>query len=259
MKIFDTHCHIADPAFDEDRGAVLTRMREAEICRANVVADPCEETPNQDKVFSLVEQYDFLYGSIGVHPHNACRWSDAAEKIVRETLKHPKCVLLGEIGLDYHYDLSPREDQRRVFDHQLEMAHELNVSVQLHIREAHADTMDILRSRRDRMPAGVMHCFTGDWETAKFYLDCGLYISLSGAVTFKNAPHLVEVAQNVPADRLLIETDCPYMSPAPLRGRRNEPSFIVHTLKKIASVRGEAEDACAEQLYKNSLRALGVN
>ena len=259
MRIFDTHCHIADPAFDVDRADVLSRMREANICRANVVADPCEETPNQDKVFALVEQNDFLFGSIGVHPHNACRWSDAAEAVVRETLRHPKCVLLGEIGLDYHYDLSPREDQRRVFDRQLDMAHELNVPVQLHIREAHADTMDMLRSRRGRMPAGVMHCFTGDWKTAKFYLDCGLYISLSGAVTFKNAPQLVEVAQNVPADRLLIETDCPYMSPVPLRGRRNEPSFIIHTLQKIASVRNEAEDDCAEQLFKNSLRALGVN
>ena len=261
MKIFDTHCHIADPAFDEDRGAVLTRMREAEICRANVVADPCEETPNQDRVFSLVEQNDFLVGSIGVHPHNACRWSDAAEATIRETLNHPKCVLLGEIGLDYHYDLSARDDQRRVFDHQLEMAHELDVSVQLHIREAHEDTMDMFRARVSEgiMPRGIMHCFTGDWKTAKFYLDCGLYISLSGAVTFKNAPQLVEVAQKTPADRLLIETDCPYMSPVPLRGRRNEPSFIVHTLEKIASVRGEAADVCAEQLFENSLRALGVN
>lgn len=261
MRIFDTHCHIADPAFDEDRADVLLRMHEANICRANVVADPCEETPNQEKVFSLIEQNDFLVGSIGVHPHNACRWSDAAEKTVLAYLKHPKCVLLGEIGLDYHYDLSPRDEQRNVFDRQLDLAFEHSVPVQLHIREAHEDTMSMFRARiaAGRMPKGIMHCYTGDWETAKFYLDCGLYISLSGAVTFKNARQLTEVAQNVPADRLLIETDCPYMAPVPLRGRRNEPSFITHTLEKIADLRGEDVEACAEQLFENSLRALGVN
>lgn len=261
MKIFDTHCHITDPAFDEDRADVLVRMREAGVCRANVVADPCEETPNQEKVFSLIGQNDFLVGSIGVHPHNACRWSEDAESTIRAYLKHPKCVLLGEIGLDYHYDLSPRDDQRRVFDRQLDLAYELGVPVQLHIREAHEDTTDMLLARvaAGRMPKGIMHCFTGDRNAASFYLDCGLYISLSGAVTFKNAQHLTEVARNTPADRLLIETDCPYMAPVPLRGRRNEPSFLPHTLEKIASVRGEEIDACAEQLFENSLRALGVN
>ena len=260
MKIFDTHCHIADPAFDEDRAEVISRFRESGVCRANVVADPCEEDPNQEKVFSLVEQYDFLCASIGAHPHNASRYDESAERTILEYLNHPKCRLLGEIGLDYHYDLSPREVQREVFDRQLELAYEKQVPVQLHIREAHGDCMDMLRSRlaAGRMPAGVMHCYTGSWEAAKVYLDAGLYISLSGALTFKNAPKLQEVCRNVPADRLLIETDCPYMAPVPLRGRRNEPAFITHTLAKAAELREISPERMAEQLYANALRIFGL-
>jgi len=260
MQIFDTHCHIADPAFDEDRAAVLSRMREECVCRANVVADPCEEEPNQEKVFSIVEENDFLVASIGAHPHNASRYNDEAEKIILAYLQHPKCRLLGEIGLDYHYDLSPREVQREVFDRQLNLAYDLNRTVQLHIREAHGDCMDMLRARAKagRMPKGIMHCFTGSWECAKVYLDLGLYISLSGAVTFKNAPKLAEVAVNTPADRLLIETDCPYMAPVPLRGKRNEPAFVEHTLVKIAALREISPDKMAQQLWNNSNAAMGL-
>ena len=198
--------------------------------------------------------------AIGAHPHNACRYSDDAEAAILHYLSHPKCRLLGEIGLDYHYDLSPREVQRDVFDRQLELAYERQVPVQLHIREAHGDCMDMLRSRLSagRMPAGVMHCYTGSWEAAKVYLDAGLYISLSGALTFKNAPKLQEVCRNVPADRLLIETDCPYMAPVPLRGRRNEPAFITNTLAKAAELREISPERMAEQLYENALRIFGL-
>ena len=260
MRLFDTHCHIADEKFDEDRAEMIARFLDAGVARALVVADPREEAPNQEKVFALVDQCDFLYGAIGVHPHNASGWDADAEATVRRYLAHPRCRLLGEIGLDYHYDLSPRDIQRQVFDIQLDMAFELGVPVQLHIREAHGDCLDMLRSRAKagRMPAGIMHCYTGSWESAKIYLDLGLYISLSGAVTFKNAPKLAEVAVNVPADRLLIETDCPYMAPVPLRGRRNEPAFLAHTFTKVAGLRGASPDALAEQLWRNSCAALRV-
>lgn len=261
MRLFDTHCHIADEKFDEDRAEMIARFLDAGVARALVVADPREEVPNQEKVFALVDQYDFLYGAIGVHPHNASGWDADAEATVRRYLAHPKCRLLGEIGLDYHYDLSPRDVQRQVFDIQLDMAFELGVPVQLHIREAHGDCLDMLRSRAKagRMPAGIMHCYTGSWESAKIYLDLGLYISLSGAVTFKNAPKLAEVAVNVPADRLLIETDCPYMAPVPLRGRRNEPAFIAHTFTKVAELRGASPDALAEQLWRNSCAIMRID
>lgn len=258
MQLFDTHCHIADPAFDADRQEVIGRFLDAGVRRALVVADPCEETPNQEKVFDLVRQHDFLYAAIGVHPHNACRYGAQAEQTLQKYVQDPRCRLWGEIGLDYHYDLSPREDQRRVFDRQLDLAYERGLSVQLHIREAHGDCMDMLRARAaaGRMPRGIMHCYTGSWEAAKIYLDLGLYISLSGAVTFKNAPKLSEVAANVPGDRLLIETDCPYMAPVPLRGRRNEPSFLTHTLSRVAQLRGESPDQTARQLWQNACAAL---
>ena len=260
MRIFDTHCHLTDERFDEDRGEVIARMREAGVCRANVVADPCEEEPNQRKVLALVEEHDFLVFSIGAHPHNASRYDSDAEAEVLHYIEHPRCCLLGEIGLDYHYDLSPRDAQRRVFDRQLDLAFERNIPVQLHIREAHGDCMDMLRERAaaGRMPEGIMHCYTGSWEAAKVYLDLGMYISLSGALTFKNAPKLREVVENIPVDRLLIETDCPYMSPVPMRGRRNEPAYLTHTLAAAAAFRGESPDGLADQLYENALRALGL-
>lgn len=260
MRLFDTHCHIASECFDEDIENVIQRFLDVGGARALVVADPCETPANQEKVFNLIDRYDFLYGAIGVHPHNASGWNAEIEGIVDRYLKHPKCRLLGEIGLDYHYDLSPRDVQQRVFDHQLDMAFDRKIPVQLHIREAHSDCMDLLRARvaAGRMPEGVMHCFTGSWECAKVYLDMGLYISLSGAVTFKNAPKLTEVAQNVPADRLLVETDCPYMTPVPLRGQRNEPAYVAYTVAKIAEIRSVAPDKMAEQLYQNALNALHV-
>ena len=258
MRIFDTHCHLADERFEGDLGDVIARMREAGVCRANVVADPCEEEPNQVRVVALAEEHDFLVFSIGVHPHNASRYGAAAEAEILHYIAHPKCRLLGEIGLDYHYDLSPRDAQRDVFDRQLDLAFERNIPVQLHIREAHGDCMDMLRARAaaGRMPAGIMHCYPGSWEAAKVYLDMGFYISLSGALTFKNAPKLREVVQNIPMDKLLIETDCPYMSPVPMRGRRNEPAYLVHTLAAAAAFREISPDGLADQLYENSLRAL---
>lgn len=260
MRLFDTHCHITDPRFDDDRNAVIERFRAAGVERALVVADPREDIPNETAVFTLAEEYDFLYAAIGVHPHNASGFNADAEDTLRRYLAHPKCRLLGEIGLDYHYDLSPRVIQRDVFDVQLDMAWALDIPVQLHIREAHGDCMDMLRERAKagRMPAGIMHCYTGSWEAAKVYLDLGMYISLSGALTFKNAPKLTEVAANTPADRLLIETDCPYMAPVPLRGRRNEPAYIVHTFQKLAEIRGGDPEALSEQLWQNACAALRV-
>ena len=260
MQIFDTHCHIADESFDADRSDVIARMRENCVCRANVIADPCDETPNQEKVFSIAEEHDFLCASIGVHPHNARNYNAAAEKIILSYLEHPKCALFGEIGLDYHYDLSPREVQMQVFARQLDLAYDLGRTVQLHIREAHEDCIRLLRDRaeRGRMPRGIMHCYTDGWENAQVYLDLGLYISFSGALTFKNSLRLQEVCEKMPGERILVETDCPYMAPVPLRGKRCEPSFVTHTLAKAAAIRGEGPDSFAEMVYANSLRALNI-
>ena len=257
MGIFDTHTHISLDQFAEDRDDVIARMRAAGVRRALVVVDSTEDVPF---AVSLCETHDFLYLAAGVHPHNASKYDGAAEKITREVANHPKFVCVGEIGLDYHYDLSPREAQKEVFARQIALAYELKKPMQLHIREAHGDNIDLLRAAKatGRLPAGIMHCYTGSWESAKIYLDLGMYISLTGAVTFKNAPKLSEVAQNVPLDRLLVETDCPYMAPVPLRGRRNEPAFIVHTVAKIAQLRGMKPEALAEATYENACRAFNL-
>ena len=254
MKLFDTHCHISLDSFAEDQEEVLRRMAEAGVRRAVLAVDPTE---GLEEAFRLAEAHDFLNVAVGVHPHNAKDYTPAIEEALLEALTHPKTVCLGEIGLDYHYDFSPREAQRAVFERQLDLALARDIPVQLHIREAHGETMELVRARHKegRMPAGIMHCFTGAWECAKTYLTAGLYISLSGAVTFKNAPKLAEVARNVPADRLLIETDCPYMAPVPMRGRRNEPAFVAYTCAKVAELREISPDAAAEMTYENALRA----
>ena len=260
MMLFDTHCHIADEAFDADREAVIDRFRAAGVLRALVVADPCEETPNQQAVFDLAARHAFLYAAAGVHPHNASRYTAEIEAGLGELIRRPKCLLWGEIGLDYHYDLSPRDVQREVFDRQLDLAYAAGKPVQLHIREAHGDCMDMLRARAaaGRMPSGIMHCYTGSWEAAKVYLDLGLYISLSGAVTFKNAPKLAEVAQNTPAGRLLIETDCPYMAPVPLRGTRNDPCNVKLVAKFLADRRGMDVEELAHITAENGKRLFSI-
>ena len=162
-----------------------------------------------------------------MHPHTASAWDAARAARLEGFLQHPKVKCLGEIGLDYHYDLSPRPKQLEAFEAQLDMALQRNLPVALHIREAHGEATDILRARyrAGRLPDCLLHCYSGSWESAKTYLSMGCYVSLSGSVTFKNAPKLHEVAVNVPLDRLLIETDCPYLAPEPMRGRRNEPSL----------------------------------
>ena len=258
MNIFDTHCHISLQHFDEDRAEVIASMREAGVTRATIAVDSTEDVPFAIK---LCEEHDFLYFVAGVHPHNAIKYTDEAEKITIEAAKHPKFTCVGEIGLDYHYDMSPRETQREVFQRQLDLACELGKPVQLHIRDAHGECMDMLRERAKtgRMPGGIMHCFTGSWECAKVYLDLGLYVSLSGAVTFKNAPKLTEVAANMPIDRLLVETDCPFMTPVPLRGKRNEPAYTVYTVNKIAEIRGMDPEELSEITTANALCAFGIS
>lgn len=257
MRLFDTHAHITDERFDEDRQAVIDRLTEAGVELMLLVGDGSQE---EQPVYPLAEAHPNFYAATGVHPHDASAWNAAARERIIRWMAHPKSVALGEIGLDYHYDLSPRDVQRRAFDEQLDLAYELGKPVILHIREAHGDATDILTShmKAGRMPAGVMHCYTGSWESAKQYLAMGLYVSFSGAVTFKNAPKLSEVAVNLPADRILVETDCPYMAPVPMRGRRNEPAFVAYTAAKIAELRGVDAEELALQTLENGRRLFGI-
>ena len=254
MKIFDTHAHLLDEAFDADRYELIGSLPEKGITR---VMEACCDEAEIDRVIELVDRVPFFCGSAGVHPHSADEWNPSTADHIRRALRHEKMLAVGEIGLDYHYDFSPRDIQKKVLDEQLSLAKEMDLPVILHDREAHGDMMDLLRAHRDGLK-GIMHCFSGSYETARECLDLGLYIAFGGALTFKNAVRPIEVVQKLPADRLLIETDCPYMTPVPFRGKRNDPSYILLTLEKMAEVRGEDREELAEKLYANALDVYGI-
>ena len=253
MPLFDTHCHLTDPRFQEDLPQVIERMRQAGVELAVVVGDAAQDPAS---AFDLCREHAFLYAAAGVHPHDASCWDEGRAQMLEAWMGREKAVALGEIGLDYHYDLSPRPQQRLAFDDQLDMAYRLNKPAILHIREAHGEATAILsaRWRAGRLPLCVMHCYSGSWENARTYLDMGMYLSFTGSVTFKNAAKLPEVAQKMPLDRLMVETDCPYMAPVPMRGRRNEPAYVAYTAACIAQLRGMDPQDLAQAAYDNGRR-----
>jgi len=250
MKLFDTHCHLLDARYNEDRDAVLARMRAAGVLLA---LEACTELDDIPGLLALVRETEGLYGSIGVHPHYASSWDAAAAQTVDGALGGEKIIALGEVGLDYHYDFSARDVQRACFAEQLEIAAASGLPVMIHNREAHGDVMDILRAHRKGL-RGVMHCFSGSYETARDCVDLGLYIAFGGSMTFKNAVNLRDAAKRLPLERILLETDCPYMAPTPLRGQRNEPAYMAqYTLGVLAEVRGMDAEEVADRVWGNSL------
>lgn len=255
MEFIDTHAHLYDPAFDEDRAEVIERYRNAGgrelIC---VAFDLATVAP----AAGLAEEYEFIYASAGIHPHDA---GDVPENFLEQLAewgRHPGVVAVGEMGLDYYRDLSPRYVQRQVFRQQLALARELNKPVIIHDREAHADVLDILRRDGAGRAGGVMHCFSGDREMAGECIEMGLYISLAGPVTYKNAGKVKEVAASVPLDRLLIETDAPYLAPAPKRGRRNEPAYVQYVAEEVARLRDMEPEKLAAACAANARRLFGL-
>lgn len=256
--LFDTHAHLEDAKFDEDREQVIVRLTEAGVSRLMLVGDGARDP---SLTLELARRHPFMACAVGVHPHDAKDYDEAREALLRGWLAQPQVKALGEIGLDYHYDLSPRQAQRAAFDRQLELAMELGLPVILHVREAHGEATELLRARAraGRLPSGVMHCYTGSWESAKGYLDMGLMISFSGSVTFKNAAKVWEVAQKAPVDRILVETDCPYMAPVPLRGRRNEPAFVGYTAARVAELRGMDPEELGGRTLQNGLEVFGLS
>lgn len=241
LRIFDSHAHYDSERYDEDRDAVLSQMPQNGIC---AVVNCASDVDSACKSIYLAEKYPFIYAAVGIHPHEAEAVADNYLSVLKELSKHEKVVAIGEIGLDYHYDFSPRDIQKGVLCEQIKLAKELNLPVILHDREAHGDMYEILENLRPQK--GVMHCFSGSVELMKQSVKLGLYIGLGGAVTFKNARVPLEVAQAVPLDRLLLETDAPYMTPVPYRGERNNSKFIELVAEKIAEVRGiTAEEVCA--------------
>ena len=255
MNYFDTHAHLCDEKFDSDREALIAALPERGLALCINVACEADEF---DVTRDLTRRYPFLYGAYGIHPHVASNPGADWEGKLRAALSDDKVVSLGEIGLDYPYDFSEKPDQKRVFVRQLELAKELNLPVQLHIREAFGDSMDLLRAHRDGL-RGEMHCFSGSVETARDCLDLGLYIALGGAVTFENARKLLDVAAYIPIDRLLVETDCPYLTPVPLRGRRNDPSNIPHIIRRLADIRHDDPERIAQKTLENGKRLFRIS
>ena len=247
--IFDTHAHYDDEAFDADREALLAALPEQGIC--NVVNIGAELKGCYDSV-ALAEQYDYIYATVGIHPGCIQGLPEDYLQQLEKLLSHPKVVAVGEIGLDYHYDdNAPRDVQKQVFAAQLELANRYDMPVVIHDREAHGDTMELLRKYR---PKGVVHCFSGSVEMAREVISLGMYIGLGGAVTFKNARHPVEVAASIPLSSLVVETDAPYMTPVPFRGKRCDSSLITYTAEKIAQARTDYSGIAvtAEQVLQAS-------
>ena len=250
-NIFDAHAHYDDKWFDEDREALLSAMPDSGVA---YIMNASVDLATARIAVGFAEQYPFIYACAGIHPENLDGLAEDYLDQLAELLKHPKVAALGEIGLDYHWDI-PREAQQRVFEEQLRLAKELDVPVVIHDREAHADVMALLRKYR---PKGLMHCFSGSVEMLKEVLKLGMSISLGGTVTYKNARVPVEVAAAVPIDRLLLETDAPYLSPVPMRGKRNDSSNIAYTAQRIAGIRSMDAQELVDITTANAKRLYGI-
>ena len=249
-ELFDSHCHVDEPKFDEDRDEVLARMREHGVTRYAVIGSDMETSRH---CVDFAQAHEGAWAVVGIHPHEASKFVPEDLDTLTAWLREPKVQAIGEIGLDYYYDLSPRDVQAEVCRAQMELAWTLKVPVAYHIRDAHQDMLDIMKPMKSRLTGGIIHCFSGSWEIAKEYLKLGYYISFAGPVTFKKAPKLQEAAMNVPLDRLLIETDSPYLAPEPVRGRRNEPTNVRFVCEKIAALRGMDPEELAAQTTRNAM------
>jgi TatD DNase family protein len=230
----DSHTHLNDQAFQEDYPIAIQTAMNSGVSTMMVVGYDLESSR---RAVDLASRYPMLWAAVGVHPQDARTWNQDALKALEDLLKEPKVVAVGEIGLDYHYLDSSKEDQQRAFREQIQLANEYHKPVIIHNREAHQDTYSLLNQERIGPAGGVMHCFSGSRETSAQFLKMGLYLSFTGVITFTNAEKLRNVAAEIPLDRLLVETDCPYMSPYPFRGRRNEPFRVALVGEKLAEIK----------------------
>ena len=246
--LVDSHAHLDDPRFNEDRDAVIQRAWDAGIRRILTIGNGTG--PDQMGCgVPIAEAHDWIYTSAGIHPHDAIKVEERQYSLMRDLAKHPKVLAIGETGLDYYYDNSPRDTQREVFRRQLALANDLNLPVIIHTRDADDDTIALLKS--ENSSRGVIHCFTSGERLADFVLERGFFISFSGIVTFPKAQSLAAIAKRIPIDRILVETDCPYLAPVPNRGKRNEPAFVADTARFVAEMRNMAPDELAARSSAN--------
>lgn len=251
----DSHAHLDDKRYDDDRDTLINSLESNKIKLAiNIGADLKTSIASVE----LADQYKNIYAVVGVHPHSASQVTDQVIEKLRELSKHPKVLAIGEIGLDFYYDNSPRDLQRKWFKEQLKLAKELNLPVVIHSREAAQETFDYIKEAQDGSLRGVLHCFSGSVEMAMEYIKLGFYISLGGPVTFKNAKTPKEVAKEIPLGKLIIETDCPYLTPEPYRGKRNEPMFVKYVAEEIAKIKGITVEELAASTNKNTKELFGI-
>ena len=251
---FDTHAHYCDKRFNKDRYELLGSMTDAGV---SLILNAGSDLISSKFSIDLADKFSFIYASVGIHPHDASSMNDDSILDLEDMLAHPKAVAVGEIGLDYHYNFSPRDVQRERFKEQLELARVLEKPVIIHERESLRDTLDIVRDFSDLV--GVFHCFSGSWETAKIVLDLGWYLSFTGVITFKNTRRALEVLEKMPADRIMLETDCPYLAPEPKRGRRNSSLYLPYIAEKVAEVRGMSLEEVAALTMENGKRFFGIS
>lgn len=254
--LFDTHVHLNADQYKEDLEEVIKRSLEAGVVNQVVVGF---DRPTITKAMELVEEYDFLYAAIGWHPVDAIDATEEDFKWIKELSKHPKVVAIGETGLDYYWDKSPKEIQQEVFRKQIRLAKELKLPIVIHNRDATEDIVTILKEENASEVGGIMHCFGGSVETAKECIDMNFYISLGGPVTFKNAKKPKEVATEIPLENLLIETDCPYLTPHPFRGKRNEPSYVSLVAEEIARLKDIPVEEVQQVTFENACKVFQIN
>ncbi len=256
----DSHCHIDGAEYDADREDVISRAHDAGVTTMLNVGTGDPHSGAFERAVELAEKHQDIYAAVGVHPHDAKLFDERAEQRLLDLAKQSQRVIAwGEIGLDYHYDHSPREVQREVFRQQLRRARSLELPVIIHSREADDDTIAILREElTDHGRGGVMHCFGGSLLMAKSAIELGFFISFAGNLTFKKAPDLREIARQLPLDRLMIETDCPYLTPVPFRGKRNEPARVVETARCLAELHGKELEEIGRVTSENFAKLFGV-
>lgn len=257
--LIDSHCHLDSADFDEDRDAVIERALAAGVERMMAIGTG-NGPPDLEAGVRLADQHPAFYATVGIHPHDAAKALGDTFKQLADLLAHPKVLALGEIGLDYHYDFSPRDVQKSAFIAQMRIAANARKPIVIHTREAWDDTLALIEQHwSPHGIGGIMHCFSGGPDEARRALDLGFYLSFGGIVTFPKAVDVQAAAKSAPSDRILIETDAPYLAPVPKRGKRNEPALIVHTARKLAELRGESYEALCSAATENFRRLLLLN
>jgi TatD DNase family protein len=257
IQLFDSHAHVDGPEFDADRDDVLARARAAGVARMVVIG--AVDTPaSAERSVALAERDPNIWATVATHPHDVAKMTPEWWATHERLATHPRVVAIGETGLDYYYNHSPKIDQQAAFVRFIELAHRVQKPVVCHIRDAHADALAILRAHLNGLGC-IIHCFTGNPDDAKGYVELGCYVSFSGIVTYKTAQPLRDAVPVVPKDRLLIETDCPYLAPVPKRGRRNEPGFLVHTAEVVAREAGMSFEDLAAQTWRNAAVAYRID